>query len=67
MLHAQAGLLATSMMFLRRISGGTVMPFLMSRWRWPSTCKSTVSTSALHFAATARDKISLEKPRSLIT
>ena len=27
------------------------MPFLMSRWRWPSTCRSTVSTSALHLAA----------------
>src|ERR1039458_4321568 len=31
MLHAQAGLLATSMIFLRRISGGTVMPFLMCK------------------------------------
>ena len=33
---------------------GTVMPFLMSRWRWPRVCRSTVSTSALHFAAAAR-------------
>ena len=66
-LQAQAGLVAMSMMFLMRISGGTVMPFLMSRWRWPSTCRSTVSTSALHFAACARARMSLEKPRSRIT
>ena len=36
------------------IRGGTVMPLRMSRWRWPSTCRSTVSTSALHFALAAR-------------
>ena len=59
MLQAQAGLLAISMMFLTRISGGTVMPFLMSRWRWPSTCKSTVSTSALHLAAAKGDRVKI--------
>ena len=35
MLQAQAGLVAMSITFLSRISGGTVMPFLMSLWRWP--------------------------------
>ena len=52
---------------LERISGGTVMPFLMSRWRWPSTCRSTVSTSALHSGVGRARKISLENPRSRIT
>ncbi len=36
------------------IFGGTDSPFLMSWWRWPITCRSTVSTSAEHFAAAAR-------------
>ena len=49
------------------ISGGTVMPLRMSQWRWPSTCRSTVSTSALHFAAAARSISDLMKPRSRIT
>ena len=37
------------------------------RWRWPSTCRSTVSTSALHFAALARSINSRMKPRSRMT
>ena len=41
-------------MFRMRISGGTVMPFFTSAWRWPRTCRSIVSTSAEHFAAAAR-------------
>ena len=41
MLSAQAGLVAMSMRLLKRDFGGTVMPFLMSRWRWPRTCRST--------------------------
>ncbi len=35
------GLVAMSMTLPSLISGGTVMPFLMSQWRWPSTCRST--------------------------
>ena len=64
---AQAGLVAMSMMFLSLISGGTVSPLRTSLWRWPSTCRSTVSISALHFAAAARWISSRMKPRSRIT
>ena len=64
----QPGLVAMSMMFLSlKISGGTDMPFLMSWWRWPITCRSTVSTSALHLAAMARSISAFTKPRSRIT
>ena len=63
----QAGLLAKSTSFDSDHSGGTVMPFLMSAWRWPITCRSTVSTSALHFAAMARSISALMKPRSFMT
>ena len=66
-LSAQAGLVAMSMRLLSLISGGTVRPFVMSRWRWPSTCRSTVSTSALHLAAAARSISARMKPRSLMT
>ena len=34
--------------------GGAVSPFLRSRCRWPRICRSSVSTSAEHFAAFAR-------------
>ena len=51
---AQAGLVAMSIRFLSLISGGTDSPLRMSQWRWPSTCRSTVSMSALHLAAAAR-------------
>ena len=61
------GLLAKSSNFDSDHSGGTVMPFLMSWWRCPITCKSTVSTSAEHFAAMARSISDLMKPRSFIT
>jgi RND family efflux transporter MFP subunit len=63
----QAGLLAISISFDSDHSGGTVMPFLMSAWRWPITWRSTVSTSALHLAAIARWINSLMKPRSFMT
>ena len=43
---------------LRRLAsvgfGGADRPFLMSLWRWPRICRSSVSTSALHLAALAR-------------
>ncbi len=45
----QAGLVAKSISFDSDHSGGTVMPFLMSWWRWPITWRSTVSTSAAAF------------------
>jgi len=63
----QAGLVAKSTSFDSVHSGGTVMPFLMSWWRCPITCRSTVKTSALHFAAIARSISALMKPRSFIT
>jgi hypothetical protein len=58
---AQAGLVAKSIDFDSVHSGGTVMPFLMSRWRCPITCRSTVSTSALHLAAIARSISALDE------
>src|SRR5436309_5395794 len=61
------GLLAKSSSFDSDHSGGTVMPFLMSWWRCPITCRSTVSTSALHLAAIARSISDLMKPRSFMT
>ena len=64
---AQAGLVAMSMRFLSLISGGTLSPLRMSQWRWPSTCRSTVSMSALHPAAAARSISSRMKPRSRMT
>ena len=66
-LSAQSGLVAISKRLASVIRGGTVMPFLMSRWRWPCTCRSTVSTSALHFAAIARSTSDWAKPRSFMT
>ena len=33
--------------------GGVDRPFLISRWRFPSTCRSTVTTRAEQFAAFA--------------
>src|SRR5689334_4436064 len=51
--HAHAGLVMMSITFLSLISGGTVRPLRTSQCRWPSTCKSAVSISAEHFAATA--------------
>ena len=47
--------------------GGTVSPFLMSRWRCPTICKSAVKTSALHWAALARRIKSAINSRSRIT
>ena len=68
MLISQRGFDAKSMMFFSRIRfGGTDRPFLMSMWRWPRICRSTVSTSALHLAAIARSISDLQKPRSFMT
>ena len=61
------GLVAMSIRFSRLGSGGTVMPLRRSQWRCPSTCRSTVSTSALHLAAMARSTKARTKPRSFIT
>ena len=54
MLSAQAGLVAMSITFRGGSPAARVRPFRTSQWRWPSTCRSMVSTSALHFAAAAR-------------
>ncbi len=66
-LAAQTGLVATSMALARVSLGGTDSPFLMSIWRWPWICRSSVSTSAEHFAALARSTSEAEKPRSRMT
>ena len=42
--------------------GGADRPFLRSLWRWPRICRSSVSTSAQHFAALAR---SIRRPMKL--
>ena len=47
--------------------GGAERPFLISRWRWPSTCKSAVKISAEQFAAFARLMRSSINSRSRIT
>src|SRR6185312_2666794 len=58
------GLLAKSSRFDSDHSGGNDMPFLLSWWRCPITCQSTVSTRDEHFAAIARSLSALMKPRS---
>ena len=50
----QRGLVIRLMMLASVGRGGAVRPFLMSLWRWPMTCKSSVSTRALHLASLAR-------------
>ena len=61
------GLVARLIMFARVGFGGAERPFLMSRWRWPSTCRSAVSISAEQFAAFARLMRSSMNSRSRIT
>ena len=43
------------------IPAAPYMPFLMSAWRCPITCRSTVRTSALHLAAIARSTSALDE------
>src|SRR5690606_14797839 len=50
----QRGLVARLIRLARVGLGGVDSPFLMSLWRWPSTCRSSVSTNAEQFAALAR-------------
>src|SRR5574344_905816 len=50
----QRGLVMRLRMFFSVGWGGAVRPFLMSLWRWPITCKSSVSTKALQRASLAR-------------
>ena len=47
--------------------GGVESPFLISRWRLPSTCKSTVTIRAEHLAALARSIRFFINLRSRIT
>ncbi|CFN63728.1 Uncharacterised protein [Bordetella pertussis] len=50
----QRGLNARSIRLRSVGLGGADKPFLMSLWRWPRICRSSVSTSAEHPAALAR-------------
>jgi hypothetical protein len=45
--------------------GGAESPFFMSRCRWPMICRSTVMTSAEHFASFARANSRFMKSSSL--
>ena len=65
---AQAGLVAMSMT-LRELDLAAARSCRCGRRNGagPSTCRSTVSTSALHFAAAARSISARMKPRSFIT
>ena len=47
--------------------GGALRPFLMSLWRWPRICRSSVSTSAEQPAALARSISPAANSRSRIT
>ena len=50
----QRGLVNRLRMVLSVGLGGAVRPFFRSLWRWPITCKSKVSTSALQPALRTR-------------
>ncbi len=63
----QRGLVARFIRFGMVSFGGAVMPLRTSLWRWPSTCRSSVSTSAEQLAALARSIRRLMKSRSFIT
>ena len=54
MLMHQRGRIAMSIMLAIVILGGADSPLRKSLWRWPRICRSSVSTSAEHFAALAR-------------
>ena len=62
----QPGLVARLTMLRRVGRGGAVRPFFRSLWRWPITCRSSVSTSALHRAARARSIMRAMASRSRI-
>ena len=63
----QRGLVARLMRLAMVGLGGAERPFLMSLWRWPRICKSSVSCSAEQLAALARSMRRLMKSRSRIT
>src|SRR5690606_10996412 len=67
MFRHQRGLVARLIRFARVGLGGAVSPFLMSLWRCPSTCRSSVSTRAEQLAALARSMRRSMKSRSRIT
>ena len=62
----QRGFIIRLMMLAIVGRGGAVRPFFKSLWRWPITCKSSVSTSALQRAARARSIILAMALRSRI-
>src|SRR5450830_1036116 len=63
----QRGLVAMLRIFGIVSLGGADKPLRISLWRWPSTCKSRVSTSAEQRAALARSIRRLMNSRSFIT
>src|SRR3546814_385991 len=67
MFRHQRGLVARLMRLARVGLGGVDKPFLMSLWRCPNTCRSSVSTSAEHLAALARSIRRSMKSRSRMT
>ena len=59
--------LVSRLRMLRKVGlGGALKPFLMSLWRWPITCKSRVSTKALHWATLQRSIMRAMASRSRI-
>ncbi|MNC55392.1 hypothetical protein D3C75_1049190 [compost metagenome] len=63
----QRGLVAR-LIRLRSVGlGGVDSPFLMSLWRWPRICRSSVRTSAEQPAALARSIRLATNSRSRIT
>src|SRR5450830_1474405 len=63
----QRGLVAMLMILAMVSFGGADRPLRKSLWRWPSTCKSSVNTSAPHLAALARSIRRLMNSRSFMT
>ena len=62
----QRGLVIRLMMLAMVGRGGADKPFLRSLWRWPITCRSSVSTMALTLAALQRSIIRAMASRSRI-
>ena len=63
----QRGLVSRLIMLASVGFGGAERPFFRSLCRWPRICRSSVSTSASHFAALARSMSLSMKSRSRIT
>src|SRR4051812_2668399 len=63
----QRGLVARLIRLAMVSLGGADRPLRKSLWRWPSTCRSSVSTSAEQRAALARSIRRLMNSRSFIT